>query len=107
MSEGGGRVRSGRSAPQPVGVFVLVKLLIRYLKPSRWLLVGVLAFQFASALASLYLPSLNADIIDNGLSRGDTAYIWSTGMFMLAVSLGQIVASVIATRPEEHTSELQ
>lgn len=76
---------------------MLVKLLIRYLKPSRWLLVGVLAFQFASALASLYLPSLNADIIDNGLSRGDTAYIWSTGLFMLAVSLGQIVASVIAT----------
>jgi len=75
---------------------VLVKLLVRYLKPSRWLLVGVLIFQFAAALASLYLPSLNADIIDNGLSRGDTAYIWNTGVFMLVVSFGQIVASVIA-----------
>jgi ATP-binding cassette subfamily B protein len=76
---------------------VLAKLLIRYLKPSRWLLLGVLVFQFASALASLYLPSLNADIIDQGVSRGDTEYIWRTGTVMLTVSLGQIVASVIAT----------
>jgi ATP-binding cassette, subfamily B, multidrug efflux pump len=76
---------------------MLGKLLIRYLRPYRWLLVGVLAFQFISALASLYLPSLNADIIDDGVSKGDTEYIWSTGMFMLAISLGQIVAAIIAT----------
>ncbi|WP_159603555.1 ABC transporter ATP-binding protein [Agromyces humi] len=76
---------------------MLGKLLIRYLKPYRWLLLGVLAFQFVSALASLYLPSLNADIINNGVSKGDTEYIWSTGMFMLAISLGQIIAAIIAT----------
>lgn len=76
---------------------VLARLLIRYLKTYRWLLVGILVFQFASAMASLYLPRLNADIIDQGVARGDTAYIWSTGSFMLAISLGQIVASVIAT----------
>lgn len=76
---------------------MLAKLLVRYLKPSGWLLLGVLIFQFAAALAMLYLPSLNADIIDNGLSRGDTDYIWRTGTLMLTVSLGQIVASVIAT----------
>ena len=76
---------------------MLLKLLTRYLRPSRWLLVGVLVFQFASALASLYLPSLNADIIDNGVSKGDTAYIWRTGLVMLTVSLGQIVAAIIAT----------
>ncbi|WP_106815217.1 ABC transporter ATP-binding protein [Microbacterium timonense] len=76
---------------------MLAKLLVRYLKPSGWLLLGVLLFQFASALASLYLPSLNADIIDNGVSKGDTEYIWRTGVFMLTVSLGQIVASIIAT----------
>jgi ATP-binding cassette, subfamily B, multidrug efflux pump len=76
---------------------LLAKLLTRYLKPYAWLLVGVLVFQFASALASLYLPSLNADIIDNGVSKGDTAYIWRTGSLMLAVSLGQIVASIVAT----------
>ncbi|NYE18769.1 ABC transporter transmembrane domain-containing protein [Microbacterium immunditiarum] len=76
---------------------MLAKLLVRYLKPSGWLLLGVLLFQFAAALAMLYLPSLNADIIDNGLSRGDTDYIWRTGTLMLTVSLGQIVASIIAT----------
>ncbi|WP_307217158.1 ABC transporter ATP-binding protein [Microbacterium sp. SORGH_AS_0888] len=76
---------------------MLTTLLIRYLRPSRWSLAGVLVFQFLSALASLFLPSLNADIIDNGVSRGDTAYIWRTGLFMLTVSLGQIVCSVVAT----------
>jgi ATP-binding cassette, subfamily B, multidrug efflux pump len=76
---------------------VLAKLLVRYLKPYRWLLLGVLLFQFASALGSLYLPSLNADIVDNGVAQGDTDYIWRTGLVMLAVSLGQIVAAIIAT----------
>ncbi|MFD4421442.1 ABC transporter ATP-binding protein [Agromyces sp. NPDC058484] len=76
---------------------MLGKLLVRYLRPYRWLLVGVLVFQFASAMGSLYLPSLNADIIDNGVARGDTDYIWSTGMFMLTISLLQITAAIIAT----------
>ncbi|KAF2415874.1 ABC transporter ATP-binding protein [Microbacterium sp. B35-30] len=76
---------------------MLAKLLVRYLKPSGWLLLGVLLFQSASAVASLYLPSLNADIIDNGVSKGDTEYIWRTGTVMLTVSLAQIVASIIAT----------
>lgn len=54
-------------------------------------------FQFASAMASLYLPRLNADIIDKGVAQGDTAFIWSTGTLMLAISLGQITASIVAT----------
>ncbi|PJJ71001.1 ATP-binding cassette subfamily B protein [Diaminobutyricimonas aerilata] len=74
---------------------MLARLLIRYLKPYRALLLGMLVFEFLSALASLYLPSLNADIIDNGVARGDTAYIWSTGVIMLAISLGQITAAII------------
>lgn len=76
---------------------MLGKLLVRYLRPYRWWLLGVLVFQFASAIASLYLPRLNADIIDKGVAAGDTAYIWSRGVFMLAIALGQIVASIIAT----------
>ncbi|GHS84851.1 multidrug ABC transporter ATP-binding protein [Actinomycetota bacterium] len=76
---------------------MLGRLLLRYLRPYRWLLVGVLVFQLASALGMLYLPSLNADIIDQGVAVGDTAYIWRTGGFMLAVSLGQILAAIIAT----------
>ncbi len=76
---------------------MLGKILLRYMRRYRWLLLGVLVFQFASAMAALYLPRLNADIIDQGVARADTGYIWSHGMLMLAVSLGQIVASVIAT----------
>ncbi|WP_424447700.1 ABC transporter ATP-binding protein [Microbacterium arborescens] len=76
---------------------MLGKLLVRYLRTYRWLLLGVLVFQFGSAMASLYLPRLNADIIDNGVARGDTAYIWSRGAIMLMIALGQIIASVIAT----------
>ncbi|HEY9477879.1 MAG TPA: ABC transporter ATP-binding protein [Microbacteriaceae bacterium] len=76
---------------------MLGKLLVRYLKPYRWLLAGVLLFQFASAMASLYLPSLNADIIDKGVAKADTGYIWSTGIVMLGISLGQIVCAIIAT----------
>ena len=76
---------------------MLARLLWRYLRPYRPLLAGVLVFQLASALAMLYLPSLNADVIDKGVAAGDTGYIWRTGGFMLAVSLAQIVAAIIAT----------
>ncbi|HEY0215908.1 MAG TPA: ABC transporter ATP-binding protein [Cellulomonas sp.] len=76
---------------------MLARLLMRYLRPYRRLLVGVLVFQLGSALAMLYLPSLNAYIIDQGVAQGDTGFIWRTGAFMLTVSLGQIVAAVIAT----------
>ena len=76
---------------------MLGRLLLQYLKPYRWLVAGVLVFQFVSVLATLYLPSLNADIIDDGVAKGDTAFIWTTGGFMLAISLGQIVAAIIAT----------
>src|SRR5215204_2233171 len=100
MSAVRGKLSDGATAP-PRSTFlgdpVLGKLLIRYLKQYKWLLLGVLIFQFISAMASLYLPRLNADIIDQGVSKGDTAYIWSTGMVMLAISLLQITAAIIAT----------
>ncbi len=76
---------------------MLGRLLVRYLKPYRWLLLVLLVFQIFSAVATLYLPRLNADIIDQGVSKGDAGYIWSTGALMLAISLGQIVAAIIAT----------
>ncbi|MGN7978488.1 ABC transporter ATP-binding protein [Microbacterium sp. 22195] len=76
---------------------MLGKILFRYLSKYRWLLVGVLVFQFASAMASLYLPRLNADIIDQGVAKADIGYIWSHGAFMLMISLGQIIASIVAT----------
>jgi ATP-binding cassette subfamily B protein len=76
---------------------MLGKILVRYLRPYRVQLIGVLVFQFAAALASLYLPTLNGSIIDEGVAKGDTGFIWATGLLMLAISLGQITASVIAT----------
>jgi len=76
---------------------MLGKILVRYLRPYRPQLIGVLVFQFAAALASLYLPTLNGSIIDEGVAKGDTGFIWGTGLLMLAISLGQITASVIAT----------
>ena len=76
---------------------MLGKILVRYLSRYWLLLLGVLVFQFASAMATLYLPSLNADIINEGVAKADTGYIWRTGLFMLAVSLGQIIASIVAT----------
>ena len=76
---------------------MLVRLLRARLRPYTWLLVGVVVLQFAQVMASLYLPTLNADIIDKGVATGDTAYIWRTGAFMLAVSALQGVCSVLAT----------
>ena len=76
---------------------MLVRLLRRHLRPYTGLLLCVLVLQFAQVMASLYLPTLNADIIDKGVATGDTGYIWRMGAFMLAVSVGQGVCSVAAT----------
>ena len=76
---------------------MLVRLLRRHLRPYTGLLVCVLVLQFAQVMASLYLPTLNADIIDKGVATGDTGYIWRMGAFMLVVSVGQGVCSVAAT----------
>ncbi len=75
---------------------MLARLLTDRLRPyRRWLAIVVL-FQLAGTIAALYLPSLNADIIDNGVAKGDTSYIMRTGAVMLAVSVGQIACSVVA-----------
>jgi ATP-binding cassette, subfamily B, multidrug efflux pump len=73
---------------------VLIQLLRSYLHPYRRDLVWVVALQLVQTLAALYLPTLNADIIDYGVVRGDTGYIMSTGGVMLAVTLVQIGCSV-------------
>ncbi|MEI3866182.1 ABC transporter ATP-binding protein [Microbacterium sp. CCNWLW134] len=75
---------------------MLGKLLARYLRPGWPLIVAVVVFQLAQSIASLLLPTLNADIIDNGVITGDIPYIWSTGLVMLGISLVQIVCAIIA-----------
>ncbi|HET7303754.1 MAG TPA: ABC transporter ATP-binding protein [Segeticoccus sp.] len=75
---------------------MLFRLLRSHLRPYAGWLAAVVALQLVGTIASLYLPSLNADIIDNGIVRGDTGYIVRTGGWMLAVSLLQIACAVIA-----------
>jgi ATP-binding cassette, subfamily B, multidrug efflux pump len=75
---------------------VLIKLLRTYLRPYSTALLAVVGLQLVATMASLYLPSLNADIIDNGVAKGDTGYIMSTGGWMLAVTLVQIICSITA-----------
>ena len=75
----------------------LWRILIHYLKPHWFLILAILIFQFAQSMASLSLPTLNADIINLGVAKGDTDYILKTGGLMLLVSFGQIAASVTAT----------
>ncbi|MEX3563567.1 ABC transporter ATP-binding protein [Corynebacterium phoceense] len=74
----------------------LIKLIGRYAKPYTWHILAVLALQAISTAATLYLPSLNADIIDQGVAQGDVPYIWTTGRVMLAVAFVQVIAAVIA-----------
>ncbi len=75
---------------------MLGKLLVRYLRPAWALIIAVVVFQFAQSMASLLLPTLNADIIDEGVVKGDIPYIWSTGGVMLIVSIVQIVCAIVA-----------
>ncbi|GKV71164.1 ABC transporter ATP-binding protein [Pseudarthrobacter sp. NCCP-2145] len=75
---------------------MLWKLLVEYLRPHRTLLLAVVIFQLAQSIASLYLPTLNADIIDEGVAKANIGYILSLGGVMLAITLLQIVCAVIA-----------
>jgi len=75
---------------------MLWKLLVQYLRPHRRLLIAVVVFQLAQSIASLYLPTLNADIIDHGVATGDTGYILGTGSWMLLITLAQIACSITA-----------
>jgi ATP-binding cassette subfamily B multidrug efflux pump len=75
---------------------MLWKLLVEYLQPQRRLLLAVVVFQLAQSIASLYLPTLNADIIDQGVAKGDTDYILRVGGVMLLVTLLQIACAIAA-----------
>ncbi|RNE62282.1 ABC transporter ATP-binding protein [Cryobacterium tepidiphilum] len=72
----------------------LLTLVLHHARPyTRWI-VAVFVLQLVSTIAALYLPSLNAQIIDKGISTGDTDFIWSTGMTMLTVCLVQVVTAI-------------
>ncbi|MEO8908309.1 MAG: ABC transporter ATP-binding protein [Microbacteriaceae bacterium] len=75
---------------------MLLRLLRRYLKPHWKLLVGVGVFQAAQSIASLLLPSLVADIIDNGVAKGNVGHIMVVGGWMLAITLVQVACAIVA-----------
>jgi len=75
---------------------VLGRILVRYLAPAWPLILLVVVFQLGQSIASLALPTLNADIIDKGVVTGDIDYIWRTGGVMLAVSGVQVVCALVA-----------
>lgn len=73
---------------------MLLGLLRQYVRPYRWLVSIVMLLQMASALASLYLPTVNAAIIDDGVATGDTATIVRLGGVMLAVTALQVLCAI-------------
>ncbi|CPR09846.1 ABC transporter ATP-binding protein [Mycobacterium bohemicum DSM 44277] len=76
---------------------MLLALLRQYVRPYRRLVGALMALQTISTMASLYLPTVNAAIIDDGVARGDTATIVRLGAVMLAVTGLQVLCSVGAT----------
>lgn len=74
----------------------LLRLVLRSLRPYRLWIALVVIFQLAGVLASLYLPTLNADIIDEGVAQGDIPVIWRLGGWMLLVTFANIVAVIVA-----------
>lgn len=74
----------------------LIRLLRSHLQPyKRWIWL-VIALQGVQAIANLLLPTLNADIIDKGVIRGDNSYIWTAGGVMFAVAIVQAVFAALA-----------
>ncbi|HET6351759.1 MAG TPA: ABC transporter ATP-binding protein [Coriobacteriia bacterium] len=82
----------------------MIRLLSNYLKPYRKQLVIVIVLLLTQAITNLYLPELNADIINNGVAKGDVGYIWQIGGIMLLVTLLMGVASIVGVYYGSKTS---
>ena len=76
---------------------MLIRLLVRQMRPYRTQVLIVLALLLGVAVANLYLPNLTADIINNGVVKGDLPYIWRTGGLMLAISVVVSTLQVVGT----------
>ncbi|MEV7091142.1 ABC transporter ATP-binding protein [Streptomyces sp. NPDC093085] len=73
---------------------MLLRLLRAHLAPYKRPIALLVLLQLLQTIATLYLPTLNADIIDNGVVKGDTGYILSLGGFMIAVSVAQVLCNI-------------
>jgi ATP-binding cassette subfamily B protein len=76
---------------------MLRRVLTTYLGPYRPALLAIVGLQTVQTMATLTLPSLNADVIDKGVVRGDTDYIWRIGAVMVVVAIVQIGFSIAAS----------
>lgn len=92
-----------KAAPNPAGPDdedspegSIVRLLAEYLRPHRRTLAITVVLQIVGTIASLYVPTLNADLVNHGVATGDTGYVLRHGAVMLAVTLVQIAASGFA-----------
>ena len=74
----------------------MITIFRRYLPPYKLPIAFVLVLLLVQAIANLYLPTLNADIINNGVAKGDTTYILQTGAVMLAVTFALMIAAIVA-----------
>jgi ATP-binding cassette subfamily B multidrug efflux pump len=74
----------------------MIKLL-KNLSVYKWFVLAVIGLVFIQSMADLFLPTLMADIIDNGVVTGDIPYIWKLGGFMLLISIIGAIASIIAS----------
>ena len=74
---------------------MLIKVLKTYLSPYRKNVAIVMALLLIQSITNLYLPTLNADLINNGVAKGDVGYIWKIGAIMLAASALILGASVL------------
>src|SRR5215472_10379212 len=74
----------------------MIKIL-RFMKPYQWSLALVLLLAFAQSMANLYLPTMMADIVDNGVVKGNTGYIWQIGGLMLLVTIGGTICAIIGS----------
>ncbi len=83
---------------------MLIRLLRQYSAPYINTLIVVVLLQLVSTIAALYLPTLNADIIDQGVAKGNTAHIYNMGAWMLLVSLVQVVTTIAAVFLSARTS---
>jgi len=74
---------------------LLTQILKKYLRPYKKQVYLILVMLLIQAIASLYLPNLNADLINNGVAKGKVGYIWHVGEIMLASSALVMGASVL------------
>ncbi|MGP9502271.1 ABC transporter ATP-binding protein [Specibacter sp. AOP5-B1-6] len=81
---------------------MLFQLIARNLAPHKGPLIAIVVLQFLSTIATLYLPTLNADIIDDGVVKGQIDVIMNLGLWMLLITAGQVVCAIAATYLSAH-----